>query len=86
MDRREPTWPDNARHVSAVYCTDGDSTSAGDQSSRRGRLGGERAATRDDRVVARASRAGWMHDKHHKRLFVFPHMVEDLLRGFVRGE
>ena len=27
-----------------------------------------------------------MHDEVYKRLFAFPRMVEDLLRGFVRGE
>ena len=27
-----------------------------------------------------------MHDEHYKRLFAFPRMVEDLLRGFVRED
>jgi len=27
-----------------------------------------------------------MHDEHYKHLFAFPRMVEDLLRGFVRGD
>ena len=27
-----------------------------------------------------------MHDEHYKRLFAFPRMVEDLLRGFVAGD
>ena len=27
-----------------------------------------------------------MHDEVYKRLFAFPRMVEDLLRGFVQGE
>ena len=27
-----------------------------------------------------------MHDEHYKRLFAFPRLVEDLLRGFVRGD
>ena len=30
--------------------------------------------------------SGGVYDGHYKRLFAFPRMVEDLLRGFVRGE
>ena len=29
---------------------------------------------------------GPVHDEHYKRLFAFPRMVEDLLRGFVAGD
>ena len=27
-----------------------------------------------------------MHDEHYKRLFAFPRVVEDLLRGFAGGD
>ena len=30
--------------------------------------------------------SGPVHDEHYKRLFAFPRMVEDLLRGFVAGD
>ena len=30
--------------------------------------------------------SGSVHDEHYKRLFAFPRMVEDLLRGFVAGD
>ena len=37
------------------------------------------------RCVAEPAYSGGVHDAHYKRLFAFPRMVEDLLRGFVGG-
>ena len=53
------------------------------------RLGGNGdiiASPGPTRRVARPAYAGQMHDAHYKRLFAFPRMVEDLLRGFVGGQ
>ena len=38
------------------------------------------------RPAATPGYSGPVHDEVYKRLFAFPRMVEDLLRGFVRGE
>ena len=51
--------------------------------------GGDRYGTPSPGLTPPASTPGYsgpVHDEVYKRLFAFPRMVEDLLRGFVGGE
>lgn len=70
----------------------GPSAVAGGDGSRGARatgIGGIRDGNRSPgrtRAAPIRGYSGLVYDEMYKRLFAFPRMVEDLLRGFVRGE